>query len=691
VAGAAQAGAETEKIKKLHDRGKLERATSLCAQLEASASSEFVFARDTCAQVALDVLSLDNPSGLSQDQLDAHADRWEGTPAGDTSHEQAARIALAAAGQSLEKLNQVTWTYQRTQAATEAQTRIWQIAFDRARLLASPEAYAEFRQKYPGAPQRREARELEQEAAFDRAMAEGTSEAMRVFVAAYPESPEVDRAKKLEMDYAFHEAGKTGTSEAWHTLYKQFVAHPRRHEIQARWYATTLAEVETRGVAPLLLYSAVHPSDAAAHTALEAAVVTSVSARMIGGHPDHPGWDLPREGEAAVPRVSQLSAVVEVRFPYVSNHSPEVHVFAEKGAVRKSIQQHLQDLFKLDRDQAAEMAIQWRSPEEGLWRGRLPLGLCQPRGVRFIVEVKLMGETIRFSFRSDTPCADWWVPMVVWNGSARRGGAKSIGAWSQAAGELPPLPPRDAWWTGHRFEHTPPRGAGTVVTWPDGTRYWRPGSAGRDGRAIEDLLILPSFAAPGFELGPQSGVNVLRLPGGDRVEVAAGLDLQHHVWLAATKPPGQGRASGELPARLTWVRDEASGAAANVPPEEGSLLELRFPTTEIRTAWTQQLETLLDEPATLRWSAMVDLDLDDQLEGVVCLATEDPDPCYIADWREGGPAWFVIYGFAWPASVKRAPFAFWTDSGVYLARVDPDGASTARYTGTAYLGARRGL
>ena len=73
------------------------------------------------------------------------------------------------------------------------------------------------------------------------------------------------------------------------------------------------------------------------------------------------------------------------------------------------------------------------------------------------------------------------------------------------------------------------------------------------------------------------------------------------------------------------------------------------------------------------------------------LATEDPDPCYIADWREGGPAWFVIYGFAWPASVKRAPFAFWTDSGVYLARVDPDGASTARYTGTAYLGARRGL
>ncbi len=688
AASSAWAGAETEKIKKLHSRGKLDKAWALCAELEASGGSEFTFAREHCAQVQRDQLDLANPGGLSRAQLDEHAQRWSATPAGDLSLEQAARILLGEAGESIEKLNQVTWSYQRTAAAQEARDRIFQIAFDRAKLLASPEAYADYRQSYPDSPFRDEAWALEQEAAFDRAMAEGTAEAMQLFAAAYPESPEVARAKKLEMDYAFHEAGKAGTSEAWHTLYKKFVAHPRRHEIQGRWYAAAVAEVDTRGVGPLLMYTAVHPSDATARDALEDAVVRTVTVQLVAGHPEHPGWALPQEGQAEVPRVSQLSRSVQVRFPHVSNHAPEVRVLAEKGADIKSLQGHLQATFRLSPTEASDIALKWRSPEEGLWEARLPLGLCQPRGTRFVVEVKLMGETLRFPFRSDTPCADWWVPMVVWSGEARRGGTRSQGAWSRTAGELPPLPHKDVWWTGARFEH--PQGTGTVVTWPDGTRYWRPGAPGTTGRDLEDLLVLRSFPAPGFSLIPEGSDNLLRQPGGDPTPVAEGLQITRQVWLAATKPPGQGRPSAGLAADTGWIVSEVTGAWQGLPPEGGTPLELRFPTPEIRETWTEQLQALTGEATVIRWSAMVDLDLDDQLEGFVCLAPGEGDRCYVADWRDGGPAWFPVMGFAWPAIDNTAPFAFWTEAGVYLARVDDTGASVARYTGTAYLGSREG-
>jgi hypothetical protein len=690
VAGAAWAGAETDKIKRFHSRGKLDRAWELCTTLEASGGSELRSAKDTCAQVHREQLDLANPSGLSRAQLDEHAQRWPATPAGDGSLEQAARILLAEAGQTIEKLNQVTWTYQRTDAAAEARTRIFQIAFDRAKLLGSPEAYADYRQTYPDSTFSDEAWALQEEAAFDRALSTGTAEGMQLFAAAYPESTEVPRAQKLEMDYAFHEAGKAGTSEAWHTLYKQFVAHPRRHEIQTRWYAAVVAEVDTRGVAPLLLYTAIHPSDATAREALEDAVMRTVAVSMVAGHPDHEGWVLPREGVAEVPKVSQLSKAVRVHFPHVSNHAPEIRVLAEKGADVRSLQGHLQATFRLTRTEAGAVALKWRSPEEGLWEARLPLGLCQPSGTRFIVEVLLMGETLRYPFRSDTPCADWAVPMVVWNGAARRGGTKSRGAWTPSAGELPPLPHKDVWWTGGRFEHTPLGGAGTVVTWPDGTRYWRPGTPGATGRLLDELLVLPSFPAPGFSLIPEGNVNVLRQPGGDKTPVAAGLDLQHQVWLAATRPPGQGRGSQALDSDTGWSVSEVTGDWQPLPPEGGTLLDLRFPTPEILATWTEQLKTLIGESATIRWSAMVDLDLDDQLEGFVCLDPGDGDRCYVADWREGGPAWFTVMGFDWSTTSSTAPFAFWTEHGVYLARVDDSGATVARYTGSAYLGTREG-
>jgi hypothetical protein len=685
IASAAWAGAETDKIKKLHQRGKLGKAWEMCRALEASNGSELVFARDTCAQVQMDQLMLAHPSGLNRAQLDEHAQRWPTTPAGRTSLEQAARILLGEAGQSIEKLNQVTWTYQRTNAAAEAQIRVWQIAFDRAKLLASPEAYANYRHTYPDSTFRKEAWQFEQEAAFDRAISEGTADAMQLFVAAYPESPQVERAKKLQMDYGFHEAGKAGSSEAWHTLYKRFVAHPRRHEIQLRWYGAAMAEVETLGVGPLLLYTAIHPSDATARKALEAAVVRSVSVTMVSGHPSHPGWELPREGEASVPRVSQISKLVRVRFPYVSNQSPDVRVLAEKGADIRGLQSHLQRTFKLSAADAAPLAIKWRAPEEGVWEARLPLGLCQPRGTRFVVEVKLMGEKMRFPFRSDTPCADWRVPVVVWSGATTRGGSRSIGAWTQSAGELPTMPWTGVWWTGARFEHQPRGASGTVVTWPDGTRYWKPGTPGVNGRSLDELLVQASFPANGFELVAQPKSNVLRKPGGERVEVAQGLTLAHHVWLAATKPPGQGRASDPLGRDTGWIVAEASGAFQAMPPDGGTLLELRFPSAEIRETWAKQIELMTGEPTPLRWSAMVDLDLDDQLEGFVCIGG---NRCFVADWRDGGPAWFEVLGFDWPASSKAVPFAFWTEAGVYLARVDESGISTVRYTGTAYLGSR---
>jgi len=438
------------------------------------------------------------------------------------------------------------------------------------------------------------------------------------------------------------------------------------------------------------MYTAIHPSDATARDALESAVIRTVAVAMVAGHPDNPGWTLNREGEAEVPRVSQLSKSVQVRFPYVSNHAPEIRVLAEKGADIRSLQGHLQATFRLTQTEAGALALKWRSPEEGLWEARLPLGLCQPRGTRFIVEVKLMGETLRYPFRSDTPCADWWVPMAVWNGAARRGGSRSQGAWSRTAGELPPLPHKDVWWTGARFEHTPASGSGTVVTWPDGTRYWRPGSPGLTGRNLEDLLVLPSFPAPGFSLIPIGNDNVLSQPGGDKVNVAEGLVLQHQVWLAATKPPGQGRGSAALAADTGWIVAEDTGAWQPLPPQGATLLELRFPTPEISTTWSEQLQAWTGEPAAIRWSAMVDLDLDDQLEGFVCLAPGDGDRCFVADWRDGGPAWFPVMGFDWPATANGAPFAFWTEQGVYLARVDPTGASVARYTGSAYLGTREG-
>ncbi len=688
LACVAQASGEAVKIEKLHGRGKLDKAWELCQSLEANPGAEFAFARDTCAQVDRERLALVNPSGLGRAQLDAHAQHWSGTPAGEASKEQAAQIFLREAGQTVEKLNQVTWTYQRTQAAQEAQARIWQIEYDRAKLLASPEAYTQFRNKYPDSPQVEEALEKEKEAAFDRAMSTGTAEAMQLFMASYPDSPNVERAQKLEMDYAFHEAGKAGTSEAWHELYKNFVAHPRRHEIQGRWYASTLAEVETRGVAPLLLYSAVHPSDQAARIALEAAVIQSVSVSMIAGHPDHPGWQLPREGEVSVPRVSQLSAAVQVRFPHVSNQSPEIRILAEKGNDIKSLQSHLQSIFKLTPEEATNLAIQWRSPEEGVREARLPVGLCQPRGTRFVVEVQLMGQKLRFPFRSDTPCADWWVPMATWSGSARKGGRKSIGAWSGIAGELPPLPWKNVWWTGARFEHAPLQGTGTVVTWPDGTRYWRPGKPGINGRNLEEILLQVSFPAPGFEMQSEGPTNLLRIPGGDKVEIAAGLKLEHTGWLAGTKPPGQGRPSGALGPETGWIVAETTGAFQPLPPEGGTELDLRQPTPQILKAWSEQIRAMTDETTAIRWSAMIDLDLDDELEGVVCLGPGVGNRCFVADWRDGGPAWFQVMGFEWPATVSQEPFAFWNESGVYLALVDNEGVTTARYTGSAYQGSR---
>ena len=95
VTSSAWAGAETDKLKKLHNRGKLEKATELCQTLETAGGSEFSLAKDTCAQVHRDRLDLQHPGGLSRDQLDDHALRWPTTAAGERSREQAARILLA--------------------------------------------------------------------------------------------------------------------------------------------------------------------------------------------------------------------------------------------------------------------------------------------------------------------------------------------------------------------------------------------------------------------------------------------------------------------------------------------------------------------------------------------------------------------------------------------------------------------
>lgn len=690
-AGVAWAGAETEKIKRLHERGKLDKAWESCEALEAAAGSELTYARDTCAQVHADRLALAHPSGLGRDQLDAHAQRWPGTPAGRQSLELAARILLGEAGQDLDQLNQVTWTYQRTDAAADARTRIWTLALDQAKAVGTAAAYADYRHTYPDSPLRDQAWALEQQAAFDHATTVATAEAMRVFAAAYPDSPNAAEALVLEMDHAFDEADTAGTSEAWHTLYKRYVTHPRRHQIQARWAAAAQAEVDTLGVGPLLRYTSIHTSDTDARAALQVAIAQGISVRLVPGHPDHPGWTLPREGEGQAPAVSQLSQAVQVRFPYVSNHAPEIRILADDGTDERSLQSHLQATFKLVLDETAPLATRWRSPEEGLWETRLPLGLCQPRGVRFLVEVQLMGETVRFPFRSDTACADWWVPIAVWSGSARRGGSKSMGAWSGAAGELPPLPWKDVWWTGARFEHGAPSGSGTVVTWPDGTRYWAPIAPGLAGRNVDELLVLASFPAPGFWLQEEGTANVLHQPGNKTVAVAAGLSLSRHVWLAATRPPGQGQASAPLGPETGWIVAEASGAWQPMPPEGATLLALRYPTPEIQETWAAQLLAMTGEAPTLRWSAMADLDQDDQLEGIVCLTPGEGDRCFVADWRDGGPAWFPIEGFDWPASRSTAPLVFWSEQGVHLAQVEADGALTARYTGTAYVGGRQGL
>lgn len=235
----AFAGLNPDRVQKLVDSGKPDKAWDLCDETAKKAGMIPSDAMDACANAAYGVLTAAGTS--SADDLDAFAIKWSTTAAAVQAKQAAAKLRLADAGQQIDKLAAVTAKYPDTQAGKEAMDQAWTLTD-----------------------------------------AIHTAGGWRQYAQLFPTSPRQQEAVQKEMDLAYDEAAALGTEAGWSYFLESWPMHPRRSDAKKALDDLRYTTAVAAGDAALLAWADAHPDDARAVEAKAKALASMMSVTIVG-------------------------------------------------------------------------------------------------------------------------------------------------------------------------------------------------------------------------------------------------------------------------------------------------------------------------------------------------------------------------------------------------------------------------
>lgn len=187
-------------------------------------------------------------------------------------------------------------------------------------------------------------------------------------------------------------------------------------------------------------------------------------------------------------------------------------------------------------------------------------------------------------------------------------------------------------------------------------------------------------------------VNIISPSGEQLNRKATKVRPQNQKWLHIPKQPSRGKISLPLPNNDKWQKTE-KGKLLNLPPTDSKVIASKKADTSLLTTWTKELGGIRNGTVIVKDHLLADFDQDGKEEALVCVTGGKGFPCYIYDHEESINQYHPVE-IRWKGgSAKKAPFAFSTDAGVYVAQrqfgsknsLDPNTIKLIHFNGYGYI------